>query len=92
MLHLRTYSGPKVQGGEPGGETIGAPIGVAENPGTYGTRFIDGLFVGPAIGFVGALARDSVTVKLWPFQPLVDNRSIGTHSVSHIQMGYAGER
>jgi hypothetical protein len=27
------------------------------------------------MGFVGALAKDKVTVKLWPFQPLVDNLS-----------------
>lgn len=34
-----------------------------------------GLLVGPATGFVGALVRASVTTKLWPSHPLVDNRS-----------------
>ena len=78
-LHSRTYSGTRVHGGEPGGESIGTPMGVVEYPDIYGTRFIDGLFVGPAIGSVGALARARVTFRLWPFQPLVDSRSEETY-------------
>lgn len=35
----------------------------------------DGLLVGPAMGLVGALVRASVTTRLWPSHPFVDNRS-----------------
>ena len=78
-LHSRTYSGTRVHGGEPDGEIIGTPMDVVEYPDIYGTRFIDGLVVGPAIGSVGALARAKVTFRLWPFQPLVDSRSEETY-------------
>jgi hypothetical protein len=39
-------------------------------------RFMnDGPFVGPAMGFVGELARAKVTVKGFPSHPLSDRRS-----------------
>lgn len=34
-----------------------------------------GLLVGPAMGFVGALVRASVTTKVWPSHPFVESRS-----------------
>lgn len=34
-----------------------------------------GLLVGPAIGLVGVLVRDSVTTRLWPSHPFVESRS-----------------
>lgn len=49
--------------------------GGAENPEAYGIPLRDGLFVGPAIGFVGSLASERVTVRLCPFHPFVDSRS-----------------
>lgn len=55
--------------------------GAAEYAGIKGIRGRDGLFVGPAMGFVGAFASDSVTVRLWPFHPFVDNRSRGSHQI-----------
>lgn len=35
------------------------------------------------MGLVGVLVRDSVTTKLWPSQPLVDNRSGCLVSIRH---------
>jgi hypothetical protein len=40
------------------------------------TATAGGLLVGPAMGFVGALVRASVTTRLWPSHPLVDRRSV----------------
>lgn len=41
------------------------PIGAgAENAGINDTPLVEGLLVGPAMGFVGSLASDKVTVKL----------------------------
>lgn len=42
----------------------------------------DGLFVGPAIGRVGELVRERVTVKLCPSQPLVASLSANDMLVS----------
>lgn len=64
-----TYSGDK--------EAVGATPGGVVYPGAaygeVGTQ--DGLLVGPAIGRVGELVRDRVTVKLCPSQPLVESLS-----------------
>lgn len=70
----QTYSGGIVLVGE---ETRGGHLGGLEYPpAAYGIRLMDGLLVGPAMGLVGALASDSVTVKLFPFHPFVDSLSI----------------
>jgi hypothetical protein len=37
----------------------------------------EGLLVGPAMGLVGVLVRESVTTRLWPSHPLVESRSVG---------------
>lgn len=50
--------------------------GGAENPEPNAIPPSEGLFVGPAIGLVGSLASDSVTVRLCPFHPFVDSRSV----------------
>lgn len=54
---------------------MGVTKGVGGNPGTYGTRLVAGLLVGPAIGLVGAVARANVTVRPSPFHPFVDSLS-----------------
>lgn len=50
--------------------------GGVEWPDMYPCIIAGGLLVGPAMGFVGAQVRASVTTKLWPSHPLVDRRSI----------------
>lgn len=63
---------------------LGATPGGVVYPGVaYGEGATqDGLFVGPAIGRVGELVRERVTVKLCPSQPLVASLSANDMLVS----------
>lgn len=71
--NVSTYSGVI---GEEGTVMLPRDRGGVECPDMYPCIIAGGLLVGPAMGFVGALVRASVTIRDRPSHPLVDNRSV----------------